>query len=437
MSDLKARIEQLRHTILDSTDGGLNYMENMDNWVCVHVTKYEPKLDDKGQPFIQTTAMATDNTLPRASVHVTLNKVVSSHMGGNWDAAPIVVLAPYRDIVRENGNPQEISVDDTYFIADPDKGLLLPDSTYIIRGDPNADKLFDISEHGATYKTDHYTPEEVDEILSISNWDRDTYEKYMQGDVPESNVEWLLGFDKKLMWTYEQSKDKKAFLRGILEEDRFVILNKLLRDEVVQMGLEKMGYNYVWSHEDAVSDRVADIAREHGIRGCGNDKGHSCSMESDMEIVGCQLTNLVDVLKSKDAEKIGQYLKNSEWAPCKEVALNITEDKPLPDFYEIYQSVLEERIELEKRQAEYDEQGKDEHLADAQKLEKGGIKAYHSFLDVVLRRHAKKMNDEAAKALNDLKQNPKEYAKLQQYLKNGNEKFEILDYLVKRGMGRL
>lgn len=435
MNELKEKIARLRQAIAENSDevaqnlkDNINtislyskenadeIMDNPDNWVFVHATKYEPKINEKGELYIPPTAMVTD--WPRASVHGKLNAVVGANSAGSWDKAPFVVLAPYNDVVRLNGNPQEVSVDDTYFIPDPDTGLLLPKNAYLIKPDPNADKLITFGEGVVTYKTDNYTDKEIEEILALSEGDRCLYEKYMNGDASDFQINHLLGYDKKLMAAYDKSENKKLFLRGLLEEDRFVILNKLLRDVAVKMTLEKMGYHYVYSHEDRISDNVANKAREKGIRGCSSDKGHSLSLEHLLENSGCDLLDLVNALKSKDSDEIFKTLTTSEDKIYKDIALNITEGKPLPDFFTIHQKSVDTYLTLMNIQASHDAKHKDEYSACADKIKKGGIKAFNANLYITLHRQSEKMNAQAEQAIGELKKNPEEFAKLQKRLRD-------------------
>lgn len=435
MNELKEKIARLRQAIAENSDevaqnlkdiintislyskeNADEIMDNPDNWVFVHATKYEPKINEKGELYIPPTAMVTD--WPRASVHGKLNAVVGANSAGSWDKAPFVVLAPYNDVVRLNGNPQEVSVDDTYFIPDPDTGLLLPKNAYLIKPDPNADKLITFGEGVVTYKTDNYTDKEIEEILALSEGDRCLYEKYMNGDASDFQINHLLGYDKKLMAAYDKSENKKLFLRGLLEEDRFVILNKLLRDVAVKMTLEKMGYHYVYSHEDRISDNVANKAREKGIRGCSSDKGHSLSLEHLLENSGCDLLDLVNALKSKDSDEIFKTLTTSEDKIYKDIALNITEGKPLPDFFTIHQKSVDTYLTLMSIQASHDAKHKDEYSACADKIKKGGIKAFNANLYITLHRQSEKMKAQAEQAIGELKKNPEEFAKLQKRLRD-------------------
>lgn len=448
MNELKEKIARLRQAIAENSDevaqnlkdiintislyskeNADEIMDNPDNWVFVHATKYEPKINEKGELYIPPTAMVTD--WPRASVHGKLNAVVGANSAGSWDKAPFVVLAPFNDVVRLNGNPQEVSVDDTYFIPDPDTGLVLPKNAYLIKPDPNADKLINFGEGVITYKTDNYTDKEIEEILALSEGDKYLYEKYMNGDASDFQINHLLGYDKKLMAAYDKSENKKLFLRGLLEEDRFVILNKLLRDVAVKMGLEKMGYHYVYSHEDRISENVANIAFENGIRGCSSDKGHSLSLEHLLENSGCDLLDLVNVLKSKDSDEIFKTLTTSKDKIYKDIALNITEGKPLPDFFTIHQKSVDTYLTLMSIQASHDAKHKDEYSACADKIKKGGIKAFNANLYITLHRQSEKMKAQAEQAIGELKKNPEEFAKLQKRLRDNFNAAGLNSYYTK------
>ncbi len=448
MNELKERIARLRQAIAENSDevaqnlednintislyskeNAYEIMDNPENWVFVHATNYEPKNNEKGEMYIPPTAMVTD--LPRASVHGKLNAVVGANSAGSWDKAPFVVLAPFNDVVRLNGNPQEVSVDDTYFIPDPDTGLVLPKNAYLIKPDPNADKLINFGEGVITYKTDNYTNEEIGKILDLSEGDKYLYEKYMNGDASDFQINHLLGYDKKLMAAYDKSENKKLFLRGLLEEDRFVILNKLLRDVAVKMGLEKMGYHYVYSHEDRISENVANIARENGIRGCSSDKGHSLSLEHLLENSGCDLLDLVNDLKSKDSDEIFKTLTTSKDKIYKDIALSITEGKPLPDFFTIHQKSVDTYLTLMSIQASHDAKHKDEYSACADKIKKGGIKAFNANLYITLHRQSEKMKAQAEQAIGELKKNPEEFAKLQKRLRDNFNAAGLNSYYTK------
>ena len=404
MSDIKEKIEKLRNTISCGVDDEVEYMSKKSNWLCVHATKYEPKCNDDGNLYIETTAMATDNDLPRASVHVTLNQVVASHMGGNWDAASVVVLSPYNDVVDLNGKPQEVATEDTYFIPNPDTGLVLPKSTYIVRASKDNKELFEIGETCATYKTDNFTDEEVNEILSLNEMDKYEYNRLLSGEVYDSEVKWILGNDEKLIGLYNKSEDKQAFMRGVLEEDRFIILNKLLRNATVKMAMEKMDFKYVSAHEDEASGIVASVAIKDGIRGNSGNKGHSCSVEAELEQQGCALYEISEKMKTKNVDDIYNTLTMSGGVG-KNVISCILKEKPFEDFYGVYRGVFDSYVE---RYAEY--------LDKPDELREAGIKGYNSHLDITLRRNADKMTKTINQSISDLKENPERYAELKKRL---------------------
>lgn len=405
MVSLKERIERLRETISGGRESNETYMSKMRNWCCVHTTRYEPKKNNDGELYIETTAMATGNELPRASVHVTLNQVVGSHMGGNWDDAPIVVLAPYNDVVEKNGNPQEVSTADTYFIPNPDTGLVLPNSAYIVKPSKDGDALFELGENGATYKTDNYTAEEIEEILSLSEFDRYQYDEYMKGNVPEYNVKRILGNDENLIKVYEGTEDKQAFMRGIFEEDRFVILNKLLRNAVVKMAMEKMDFRYVLSHEDEVTGVVAEVARDEGIRGNSGNKGHSFSLESELEQVGCALVAVSRKLREGNVDEAVAALGGCSCVVSDKFISCILKDTPFTDFHDMYKKSFDDYM---RQKRDFTGKSGDEPKT---------IEEYNPRLDVVLKRHSIRMAKELNETMNELKKDPEKHEDLKMRLR--------------------
>lgn len=409
MSNLKERINSLRETISGGRESDSTYMSKMRHWLCVHTTRYEPKRNEDGNLYIETTAMATDNELPRASVHVTLNQVVSSHMGGNWDDAPIVVLAPYNDVVSKNGNPLEVSTEDTWFIPNPDTGLVLPDSAYIVKPSEDNNKLFEIGEKVATYKTDNYTDEEIEEILSLSEYDKYKYDEYMSGVVPDYNVRNVLGNDEKLIKMYEESEDKRAFMRGIFEEDRFVILNRLLRNAVVKMAMEKMDFRYVLSHENETTGVVAEVARDEGIRGDSGNKGHSFSLEAELEQEGCALVAVSRKLREGNVDEAVNALGGCSSVVSDKFISCVLNDAPFTDFHDMYKKSFDDYM---RRKVAFVGKGDDEPKT---------IEEYNPNLDVVLKRHSIQMARELNLSMNELKKDPEKYEDLKMCLRERQE----------------
>lgn len=410
-----------------------DYMSNMDHWLCVHVTKFMPKRNKNGKLFMPTTAMATGNKLPRATVHVTLNRVVSSHIAGSWDSMPIVVLAPYRGVVAENGNPSEIATEDTYFIPNPDTGLVLPPETCIVKPDNSC--LFRIGDHVATYKTDDFTTEEIATILSyVSPFEREEYEMFERSNVPEYDIKQLLGYDKELIEIYNNS-NKQEFLHGLLDEDRWVILTHFLRDAVVRMMMEKMGYKFVMSHEDSISGRVADVARSAGISGNSGNKGHSGSLEKELEEAGVFVSGLMDTFATANVNDIYDMLVMGRGTMDeltysyiqKPIIQGIMSDT-VPDFYDCYKvcftNYMDCQISVKQYETEFNAQYDDlvgrntelqKDIESLNKLKQGGIAAYDPHLDVAFRRHVARMTKMYIHAIDNLKKKSK-YTELQQHL---------------------
>lgn len=349
-------LEKVESFELKDKKAKVDYMSDVKNWVCVHATKYEPKVNLNGERYIETTGMATDYKLPRASVHVTLNQVVTSHMAGNWDKTPFVVLAPYNELVSKNVNPQSVSVDDTWFIPNPDTGLMLPDNTFIVKPAQNGDKLYEIGKNSAVYKTSNYTEDEVKQILEVADY----YTKF----------------------DYENAKS---------DEEKNSILFHILRDNVVKLSLGEMGKKFVSSHEDDVSVKVASIANDMGLKGDGGDKSHSNSLESRLEDEGISLIEFNEKLRDENIDNVYKTL-TSGGSMRKSIMNSIVDGSKLNfDMYSAFARIAEIYSE-------------------------SSIKDYNPFLDMTIRNHSNKMNENLKLVLNGLKEKPW-YSELQTRLK--------------------
>lgn len=333
----------------------MDYMADMSHWCAVHATKYMPKHHNDGTMYIPTTAMATDFDVPRSTVHVTLNHVVTSHMMGSWNDMPIVVLAPYNDVTEKNGNPAEVAGTDTYWSLDPDAGLILPESAYIVQP-KNDGPLYQIGEHGATYKRDNYTEEEVARIESWLNpYDLERYTKYKNGDFQPWEIENTFYADKRIKQMYESAKDKQAFLRGLFEESRFDILSQYLRDKVVQMSMEKMGKQWIDDIHDCSerSQIIANTAEAVGLPGNPSNKGHSNSIYAEIESFwghsvkavfhGNSSNNIPGILTTTTESLYDVIVKRGSNGIISDVISNILESKPI-DFMKVYEDCFRDNI---------------------------------------------------------------------------------------------
>ncbi|MBO5705355.1 MAG: hypothetical protein J6R99_05030 [Alphaproteobacteria bacterium] len=330
----------------------LSYVSDMNNWLCVHATQYMPKKSKDGKMYIPTTAMANNFAKhPRSTVHFTLNHIVTSHGYGSWDGAQIVVLAPYKSIVRLNKNPAEVAAQDTYWSVDPDVGLKLPENTYIVKPDNNV--LFHVGENSATYKTDNFTDEEVQQIESmLSPLDKHMYNKYKNAEFEDWEVNQIIQvLPKSVQNFYAVAKDKKAFLRGMFEESKFEMLAKYLRDVVVKMAMEKIGYQQVLFFDaDEKSMAVAKTAIANNLSADASNKGHGNSLFAVTEETYYYVNSLLrgglmqnGLYEQQDLDALYAEilnLKNSVYG--KLLVDSIVNNKSI-DFYNIYlQSFMNE-----------------------------------------------------------------------------------------------
>ena len=295
-------------------NASVELMSNIKNWCFVHTTKYLPKRNTNGDLYIATSAMAKRFETLRPTVHATLNHIVSDHGYGSWSDAQFVILAPYNDIVTKNGNPVEVSAVDTYWSLSPDKGLILPETTYIIKPDNNG-PLFQIGEHGATYKRDNYTEEEIAQIESfIPEQEKDEYECYKTGKISEFEKHTIDigGYGPLVKKMYENTKDKEAFCRGLFEEKRFEILSKHLRNMVTKLSMQEIGKCWVNNVGSEILATVEETAEKNKLFGCAHNQGHAASVYYRLESFEAFL---LGILKTHDIESFNKVDKDiSNWA---------------------------------------------------------------------------------------------------------------------------
>ncbi len=395
----------------------LDYVRNMDNWLCVHATRYLPLKSKDGGMYIPTTAMATGfEKHPRCTVHFTLNHVVGSHGYGNWDSVPYVMFVPYKDVVKLNQNPAEVSATDTYWSVDPDVGLRLPENVYVVK--PANDTLYSIGENGATYKTDNFTDEEIQQIESMMTpYDKLEYEKYKNADFPDWEIENVLMCAPEIVKkSYDSSKDKKAFLRGMYEESKFEILTKYLRDAVVKLAMSKIGYEYV-PYVDACyrSVEVAKVARESGLSANASDKGHGNSLFHSMEEVYTDLASRFEggilcdgLFAQKNIDDLyNEILRSKGVSYVVEIIDSIVNDKPI-DIYGLY--VRRFNLEKEWRPS----------------IKAKTIAEYDKNLDKTLRKNAECLSKRYMQWLGQIKQWPG-YDELVAKLKQAKTQMQIVD----------
>lgn len=265
-------------------------MSNIDNWLIVHATKFLPRKLPDGRMAIPTTAMVSNFDIPRATIHTTLNHVVNPNSGGNWNDRPYIIIAPYKDAVALNGNPDNVSVFDTYFMPNPDTGMVLPKNTHIVM--PSAelrpDELIRTDGNYTYYNSnvDKFTNEQITQILDYAaDDDRDNYKRWSRGEFESGEIIDMtqhMGPTGEKM--YENARDKQAFVRGMFKEAQYDILALAVRQLAVNTTVQDMGYATIEAYEGVeTANVIADTAIKSGIRATPSNKGHSVSVPGTIE----------------------------------------------------------------------------------------------------------------------------------------------------------
>ena len=270
---------------------------NIDKICLVHATRFYPKKNKKGGYTIETTAHATDYIQPRATVHFTCNHIVESHLYGNWDDAPYVVIAPLSDIIALNGKPRRFSAVDTFFLPDPDEGMQMPNSTMIVAPSDKmpADKLYILaSNNHAYYRT--------------KNFSEEMRQKLLMGDK-----------------TIQYSDMNEEKINSLL-------INKS-RDLATQKLIEQNGFEYIKDNYRGIASSetfLADYYRtgiEHGMFSSDNKYAHATDSETmiDGKYYGTQTL----LISAMDGEPIYSYY----YQPIKTwLSEHVLQDVPSPQI---------------------------------------------------------------------------------------------------------
>lgn len=280
------------------------YMSDINNYLAIHATRYLPPAHKDGAHYIPSTAMVRDDGYPRSTVHFALNHIVEGHIGGNWSGMKYVIMTPFNDLMQDNGAPAELSMVDTYFSVNPDKGIILPKSYHIVRpGNLPAGKLYEIRGNTTIYKNENFTATEKQELLEqMDSKDKLTYKRFNTGDLEEIEIEKELSkLGEKGKKLYNTAKDKKAFLRGILENTCNDMLSRISRDIATQATAQQMGFKILPISNGIIdgSDLLCTVettAQQHNIPGNCTNKGHSLSIYYALEITA----RYIDALLKED-----------------------------------------------------------------------------------------------------------------------------------------
>lgn len=264
-----------------SPDQESQYLSSCDNWLLVHTTKYMPLTNESGQKYIPTTAMATDFNIPRGTVHFTLNHIVENHGFNLWDEAQTVILCPFNAATKINGHPAEVSGADTYFMPQVTTGMILPDTTRIVRPATSIpeNKFFEIRGNETLYKQTDFTESEIKHLVpTLGYYELKTYQKYQSGKFEEFEIEHIVNsLGKTGQQLYAAARDKTAFLRGVFADACNEILGRAVRQMATDATAKSMGYEL--AHNIISSAKtIANTANANGMDGNASDKGHSNSI---------------------------------------------------------------------------------------------------------------------------------------------------------------
>ena len=185
-------------------------------------------------------------------------------------------------------------------------------------------------------------------------------------------------------------------MHEICEQRKNAILKKILRNAVVTMTMEKMGYLYINSHEDSISGQFAETAKSTNIPSNSGRQAHSSSLEKALEANSKWLSDTLSVLKTGNLDDIyssvtfegdDMFGDSQPKLVNKYIRASIIKDNS-PDFYDMYTET-------------FNDWNRDRTKTYA------SIKDYNPRLDEVIRRNNERMTNQYSIVLETLKQNPK------------------------------
>jgi hypothetical protein len=157
---------------------------NIDELITVRVMKFKPDMSEDGMSFILKSPFdATKGEILRTSSHFTLNHKVSSHMYGDWDTAPYILLTPLAKMIENNGQPENFNTVDTWWNLHPGQGLVIPvsDAIYIEKVE-NLPCLFEKQVNGSILvKSKNFTEADISDIQEMLREDKNTLKDFIKG----------------------------------------------------------------------------------------------------------------------------------------------------------------------------------------------------------------------------------------------------------------
>lgn len=105
-----------------------------DDKVFIHSTARGVNIDKKGNALIYSAGDATRGTpdsVPRSTVHTTINAPVESHMGGQWGNENQLIVGNAKKVLSSNNSPSILNVTDTAFPLSPGQPLRIPNASVV------------------------------------------------------------------------------------------------------------------------------------------------------------------------------------------------------------------------------------------------------------------------------------------------------------------
>lgn len=160
---------------------------NPEGLVVVHATRYRPVINEDGSVSIPSSYQATEGRYPRSTVHFTLNHKVTGHTEGNWDDTGYAVIAPFNDIVAQEGPPAMLHVVDTFWPTNAKAPLRLPNAVVIMPAEVGTEDTITIEGNVVKYKVDNY--DTLDEQIIAGSYQ--AQQKLARAESPEERTRML------------------------------------------------------------------------------------------------------------------------------------------------------------------------------------------------------------------------------------------------------
>ena len=87
-----------------------------ENLALVRATDYIPKIENHELKVLTPweATKGTEKEIPRITTHWCMNHKVESHIEGNWDDKPYLIISPGEGTIEKNGKPENLYAVDTF-----------------------------------------------------------------------------------------------------------------------------------------------------------------------------------------------------------------------------------------------------------------------------------------------------------------------------------